>query len=711
MLSSSLKNNPQLDRWIKFNKDQTVTIFTGKVEIGQKLSSALSMIAAEELSLDFDRIIVNKVSTSEGPDEQYTVGSNSIEESGAAIRQVSARVKEILYDMASDYLSETISDISLKDGTFSSRLSNKTVTFWELMADNTFNSNLEKMPTLKSYKDYNIIGSANLSKGFQEIVCGKAVYVHDLELPNMLHARVIRPPTYKSRLVDYDFEKVKTNPGVIHIEHNGSFLAVAAEREEQAVKAAGLIKRKSKWSNVEKNISNENLLEQHQSNIKESYPVIDGLAQQNSFQPSKNNNENIIKANYLKPYHMHGSIGPSSAAALFDGSSYKVWTSSQGIYPLRDAISEVLEISKDLVNIEYVPGAGCYGHNGADDAALDAVLLARSIIGRPILLKWEREDEHSWEPYGSSMYIEMEGSLDNNGKVNYWGHNVYSDVHNARPKSLKGASNLLASWHLERPMVMPKKEPWLVFHGGIHRNADPIYSFSNKNIVKTLVRDLPLRVSALRSLGAFGNIFALESFVDELASTQKIDPLTFRLNHLEDNRAKEVLEEVALIANWGSSQKTPNYGRGISMARYKNMKCYAAVIVDLHVDDYGNIKLKQAYIAADSGQIIDKEGVKSQLEGGFIQAASWTLKEEVKYDESGITSKDWDTYPIIKFPEIPNIKTTLLDRPEQPFLGSGEATQGPTSAAIGNAIFDAIEVRLRTIPFTPENLRSAVSEL
>ena len=233
MLSSSLKNNPQLDRWIKFNKDQTVTIFTGKVEIGQKLSSALSMIAAEELSLDFDRIIVNKVSTSEGPDEQYTVGSNSIEESGAAIRQVSARVKEILYDMASDYLSETISDISLKDGTFSSRLSNKTVTFWELMADNTFNCNLEKMPTLKSYKDYKIIGSANLSKGFQEIVCGKAVYVHDLELPNMLHARVIRPPTYKSRLVDFDFEKVKTNPGVIHIEHNGSFLAVAAKEKNR----------------------------------------------------------------------------------------------------------------------------------------------------------------------------------------------------------------------------------------------------------------------------------------------------------------------------------------------------------------------------------------------------------------------------------------------------------------------------------------------
>ena len=711
MLSPSIKNNPQIDRWIKFNSNQTVTIYTGKVEIGQKLSSAFSIIAAEELSLDFDRIIVNKVSTDNGPDEQYTVGSNSIEESGAAIRQVSARVKEILFDKASEYLSESINNLSLKDGTFSSRLSNKTVTFWELMADRNFNCNLEKMPTLKSYKDYKIIGTANLSKGFQEIVCGKAVYIHDLDFPNMIYARVIRPPTYKSRLESFDFEKVKNIPGIVHVEHNGSFLAVAAEREEQAVKAATLIKRTSKWSSFKSNFSNNNLMKQHQSNNKESFPVIDGVALNKPLKSPKNKNKKIIKSNYMKPYQMHGSIGPSAAVAVYDGSLYKVWTSSQGIYPLRDAISEVLKISKDLISIEYVPGAGCYGHNGADDAALDAALLARSIVGRPILVKWEREDEHSWEPYCSSMYIEMEGSLDDEGKVNYWGHNVSSDVHNTRPNSLEGTSNLLASWHLKNPMVTPKKEPWLVFHGGIHRNADPIYSFSNKNVVKTLVRDLPLRVSALRSLGAYGNIFALESFIDELAKSKDIDPLIFRLNHLDDNRAKEVLELVAIIGEWGSHKKIPNHGRGISIARYKNMKCYAAVIVDLSVDDYGNIKLNKAFIAADSGQIIDKEGVKSQLEGGFIQSASWTLKEEVKYDETGIISKDWETYPIIKFPEIPNIKTTLIDRPEEPFLGSGEATQGPTAAAIGNAVYDAIGVRLRKIPFTPENLRSAVSEL
>ena len=445
---------------------------------------------------------------------------------------------------------------------------------------------------------------------------------------------------------------------------------------------------------------------------RQSLPVVGGVAKESPVQPFSppENSYKTLSATYQRPYHMHGSIGPSAAIALYDAQVLKVWTHSQGIFPLRLALADVLELAEDKIHLVHVPGAGCYGHNGADDVALDAALTARAVPGRPIMLKWERVDEHAGETFDSAMQLERRESRGNKGRVIFWNHETYSDTHMSRPSVHRENSRLLAAWHLQTPRPAPPVKPSLGYHTGIHRNADPIYDFSDRRVVKHLVRDLPLRVSALRSLGAYANVFAIESFMDELAHFRDMDPLEFRLAHLRDNRARAVLEAATSKANSGFSSADDGHGRGLAVARYKNSKCYVAVVIDLIVDDYGAIQLLRAVIAADAGQIVDPDGLRNQLEGGLIQSASWTLKEQVKFDEKGIVSRDWESYPILTFAEVPEIETVLIDHQDWPFLGSGEATQGPTAAAIGNAIFDSVGLRLRRIPFTQDRVRDAAAE-
>ncbi len=708
-IAPSLETNPELDGWLKFSSDGILTVFTGKVELGQKITTALALIAAEELYLDFNRVKIAAVNTEYSPEEQPTVGSNSIEESGEAIRQASAVARNILLNMASKKLNESIDRLEITDGNIRSILNNNITSYWDLIGDQKFNHKIEKLPILKSFKDYQVIGKSNFSKGFEKIISGKEEFIHDLEFPNMLHARVVRPPFYSARIVDLDLTKIKSMSDILHIEKDGSFLGVVSEKEEKVVKAISILKKNIKWSKMSKN-NKEDISELLDKNNVKSYQVLDGTAVNKEPESEfLNNDEDWIESTYIRPYHMHASIGPSAAAALLDKNRYFVWSHSQGIFLLRKALASVLEIDEKFVIVNHVPGAGCYGHNGADDAALDAALLARKLPGRHVLLKWEREDEHKWEPYGSAMLIKMKGCLDDEGKVKLWYHQTYSDVHSSRPKHKENFSNLLASWHLENPLKPLPKNAWLVFHGGIHRNADPIYDFAKKSIIKTPVHDLPLRVSALRTLGAYANVFAIESFMDELASINEIDPLDFRLKHLRDDRAIHLLKTLGKETDWYNQQMKDGCGRGMGFARYKNTKCYAAVIVELEVDDYGNINLQKAFIFADAGQIIDRNGLKSQLEGGFIQSASWTLKEEVKFEGEEVLSIDWESYPIIKFSEVPDIETILIDRPNELPLGAGEATQGPTAAAIANAVFNATGIRLKRIPFTSENLRTEAS--
>ena len=329
------------------------------------------------------------------------------------------------------------------------------------------------------------------------------------------------------------------------------------------------------------------------------------------------------------------------------------------------------------------------------------------------MLKWTRWDEHAWEPYGSAMAMQLGARLGADGEVIDWNYDVWSYAHSTRPAVGLETSGLLASWHLDQPFAPQQPRPMGGYHAGAHRNADPIYDFARKRVVRHAVADSPLRVSALRSLGAYANVFAIESFMDELAVAADIDPLEFRLRHLRDERARAVLLAAAEKADWASRDlsKAEGVGWGMALAQYKNLQCYCAIIVKLRVSrDSGAVQIERVIIAADAGQVVSPDGLSNQLEGGFVQAASWTLFEEVKFDAHGITSVDWESYPILSFKSAPKIETVIVNRPESPFLGAGEAAQNPTPAAIANAIYDAVGLRLRDIPFTPEKVKNQIAQ-
>lgn len=728
--SPSLERNPWLDQWLRIGRDGRVTVFTGKVELGQKNHAALAAIAAEELAVDIARIVMAPVDTRYSPDEQYTSGSGSMEESGVAIRHAAAQARGLLLTMAAEQLRAPFGQLLLADGEIrvagAGSGENRWTSYWELMGDKRFECRIAAEVLLKPAADYRLVGSQGPALGFDELVTGKTCFAQDLDLPGMVHGRVVRPPGYHAHLETVDTDKVAAMPGVLRVLRSGRFLAVIAEREYQAVKAAGRLARLARWRQYAA-LDDDDIYAQLRRKPRRSLPVLDGVPAAAAVADLQipEGAARTLRASYRRPYHMHASIGPSAAAAHWQEEKLTVWTHSQGIYPLRNGIAKVLGLDEHSIRVIHMPGPGCYGHNGADDAALDAALLARETPDRPLLLKWSREDEHRWEPYSSAMVVDTQASLDEKGRVLAWSHETFSDTHVARSRAgSDDASRLLAAWHLKTPWPAPRPQPNLKPHGGIHRNADPLYAFANKRIVKHLVSDLPLRVSATRSLGAYANVFALESFVDEIAYASGTDPLQFRLDNLRDPRARAVLEKAADAANWGgagapaparetsvlSRQAVISTGRGLAFAQYKNAKTYAAVVIDIELDDFGNIRLQRAFIAADAGQIVDPDGVRSQLEGGLLQAASWTLKEEVRFDQSGVTSCDWLSYPILGFDEIPEIETHLLNRPGLPYLGAGEATQGPTPAAIANAVFSACGIRLRTIPFTAGRLREAAAQ-
>ena len=701
-----MNKKPDLNTILRLDPEGTITLFPSKVEIGQGIYTALAQIAAEELDVAFQRIKISSADTDHLPTGSSTTGSNSIQSEGNRIRQGAVEARQILLYLAAKHLDTPIERLHITDGTIRDPEGTDQTTYWEL--NPSFEQPISDIGSPKSPKHYTIVGQSASQHNLISCVTGKPRFIHDLDLPNMLHGRIVHPPGYNAQLISLETDSVRNMPGVINIAHESNFIGVVAEREEQAVFAAEKLASLAQWeyrNTLPENIYNHLLSQPDQAFLIENGAPIDGPVPAIAPPP---NAKQTQKATYYKPYHMHASLGPSAAMAHLNNDQLHVISHSQGVHSLRGALAHVLDMPESLIRVQHMTGAGCYGHNGADDVALDAALLARTVPGRPVLLKWMRHDEHAWEPYGSCMVIKMQGSLDANHNVIDWNHDAYSHTHSGRPSGREGASNLLSAWHLSSPILPPTPRPGKGSHGGIHRNADPLYAFPQKRVVKHFVPNSPLRTSALRGLGATGNVFAIESFMDELAVAAKVDPVEFRLNHLSDKRARDVIQKAAEKTNWtqGSSGQNNGYGRGIGFAQYKNQKCYVAVIFDVYVNTTtGQIHLKRATIAADAGHVVNPDGLISQLEGGVIQAASWALKEEVTFDHHTITSRDWESYPIITFPEVPEVETTLINRPGSPSLGCGEATQGPTPAAIANAVFNATGIRLRQMPFTPKRLK------
>ncbi len=704
----SLGKSPDLDDWLSIDGQGRVRVRTGKVDIGQRISTALAMIAAEELDVDYDCIDIAGVETPASPDEAITSGSNSMQQSGNAVRLATATARRHLLTLAAAQLGVDLESLDVTDGLIQARDSNLSVSYAELIGDRPFGIAVDPGAETKSPDSYKIVGQARIARGMADLVTGTAQFVHDMAMPGMRHACVVRPPHSLARLRGLDASAVaRLEADGVKVVRDGSFLAVAGADEYAVLKAVARLQAAADWDGGE-GLDARDVFEALSENKRISLPVIEGTPAEAPVPPRPDSF--TLQARYERPYHMHGSIGPSAAMALYEDQRLTLWTHSQGIYVLRESMAGALDMDPGDIHIHHAPGAGCYGHNGADDAAFDAALIARAMPGIPVLLKWTREDEHAWEPYGSCMAMELCASLDDSGAVTAWSHETYSDTHLNRPRPGPGGmgpGRLLASRFRAEPQMPPVVPPNLARHAGLHRNQDPLYRFPNPRLVKNLVRGLPLRTSAMRTLGGYANVFAIESFMDELAEAAGADPLEFRLRHLTDKRARAVLE--AMAERLHATPLAEGHGLGIAVSQYTNSKTYAAVGIDLSVGDDAQIKLHRAVIAADAGQIVDPDSLAAQMEGGLLQAASWTLYEAVQFDRDGVTSRDWDSYPILRFDNVPAIEVILIDQPNEPFLGAGEASSGPAAGAIANAVRAATGLRLRRLPFTPQAVRRAAS--
>ncbi len=705
----SLAGHPGVAEWLSFDDNGQVVVRTGKVDIGQRVSAAVALVAAEELDVDPARVRVAARLTGDVPDEGYTSGSRSMEDSAQAVRLAAATVRRHLLGVAGERLSADPEALEIVDGLIRVPNTNRAISYWDLTGGREVSIPVDPDVAPKSPDAYRVFGRLHLAPILTGLAMGSTSFAHDMSMPGMLHARVVRPPHYHARL-DGLPDDIEQRLAGGHLVRDGSFLAVAHSDEWTAINLAERVAGAARWL-PERGLETRDIFELLVGNERTSLPVVDGKPVEAPVPPLDDPPDDAVatlQARFERPYQMHASMAPSAALAHLDGDLLTIWSHSQGPYPLRASVSEALDRDLDSVRVIHAPGAGCYGHNGADDAAFDAALVACALPGTPVLLKYTRADEHGWEPYGTAMVADLRASVNAEGRIVAWSHENYSDTHVSRPRpgpGGTGASRLFSSRLRANPLTPPPAVPALASHSGIHRNQDPLYDFSERRIVKHLVKDLPLRTSSLRGLGAFVNGLAIESFMDEMANAAGVDPVEFRLRHLSDQRAKAVIEAAAERMNaW---DKADGVGRGFGFAQYKNVSAYAAVAIELSVDDDARVRLRRAAIAGDAGDIVDRLGIVSQLEGGLLQAASLTLYEKVGYDAFGITTRDWESYPILGFDNVPEIETDLIERPGDPFLGVGEAVMGPTAGAIANAIYDAVGLRLRRVPFTQDEIRAA----
>jgi len=694
----SLERNPGLSRWLRVHRDGTISIYSGKVEIGQGILTALAQIAAEELEVALERIRMVPADTSVSPDEGVTSGSLSIEDSGAALRRACAQARALLLERAATRLNVPAGDLWVEDGAV--RAAGRSTSFWECADDALFDCEIDETATLRSPRDYQVVGKPAPRRDLPDKIAGRPRFIQDMAFPGMLYGRIVRPPHNFAGLVSLDDSKLKSMPGLAAIVRDGGFVGVLAEREDVAISAQRALRRTASWREVDPPPRDVHAwLIEHAAEHR--------VISQKESAEAKSRAAKVLEASYTKPYISHASIGPSCAIARIDDGKLMVWSHSQGIFNLRRDLAMAMAMREDAITVRHVEGAGCYGHNGADDAALDAALLARAAGGRPVQVQWMRDDEFAWAPCGPAMALSLRAALDSQGDIVDWQHELWSNGHSSRPGRADGPA-LVAAWHLARPHERPSAINMPLPAGAADRNAIPIYDFPNQRVVNHYVREMPVRTSALRSLGAYANVFAIESFMDELALAAEADGIAFRLRHLEDPRGRAVIDAAARRAGWSNWKPAEGRGHGIGFAKYKNLGAYCAAVAEVQIDH--EVRVNRLVLVVDVGLVINSDGVINQIEGGAIQSTSWTLKEQVKLDASGIASLDWEHYPILKFSEVPAVEVELIDRPDLPAVGAGEAAQGPTAAAIANAVAHALGLRVRDLPLTHERIAAAISQ-
>src|SRR5687767_5447592 len=673
-----LSDARRLSQRVHFERDGTVSIASGKVELGQGILTALAQIAAEELDVALEKIRIVPASTAHSPDEGVTSGSLSIQDGGKALRIACAELRALLLGRAGRHQRVPLEQLQVIAGKI--RGAGKSVSYWEL-AD--MEGEIPGDAAVKPASAYRVVGASVPRVDLPRKFSGQPSYVQDMVLAGMLHGRVVRPAHGFTKLLD-----APNLPGVVR---DGSFLGVVAEREEDAIAAAAKLRAKCKWEEAPR--VPEDIHAWLKKHVAER-----NIAKEKADAAAKARGVKRVQASYTKPYIAHASIGPSCALARWKGDKLEVWSHTQGIFGLRQDLAKILAMREEDIVVAHVEGAGCYGHNGADDVALDVALLARAANGKPVRLQWMREDEFAWEPYGAAMAFELEAALDDSGRIVSWRHEFWSNGHTHRPGRAK-LPTLTAAAHLAKPFeISPAVNPALPA-GGADRNCIPIYDFADLVVVNNYVREMPLRSSSLRSLGAFGNVFAIESFMDECAAAVGADPVEFRLQHLTDARGRAVVEKAAEA--FRGFRKIENRGRGFAFAKYKNLGAYCAVVAE--VEATHELRVTRLVAAVDVGLPVNPDGVANQIEGGCIQAASWTLKESYRPGVVG-----WEDYPIVKFSEAPRVEVLLIESGEKS-VGAGECTMGPVAAAIANALYDALGVRVRDLPLTPDRIAAAIN--
>jgi nicotinate dehydrogenase subunit B len=696
-LPVSLAANPMLSSWVRFREGQ-VMVSPGKVEIGQGIVTALAQIAADELDVDISRVRMIRASTAASPNEGVTSGSLSVQQSGRAIRHVCAEIRQIFLAFASERLGVEADALDIEDGTMTGP-GNITTSYWELAADVSLDRHATAGTVAKLAVQRRLAGNSVQRLDIPDKVFAHPRFIHDSALPGMLHGRVLRSESCAAKLIAIREDGARAVPDLVAIIRDGSFAGVVSESEDGAEAALLALRKAATWSASETLPDQDRLAEWLKAQPAEA-TVIDRKTT-----PQRAVGSRTLRRQYTRPYLAHASIAPSCAIAQWTGDQVRVWTHSQGVYLLRADLALVLRLPIEQIMVEHLEGAGCYGHNAADDVALDAVLLAKAADGRPVRVQWSRQDELSHAPFGAAMAIEIEADLDAEGEIVDWRHRIWSNGHAARPGRAAEPA-LLAATELATPFPRTiSTNPPQASGGGGDRNAIPLYDFPSWTIESHRLKTMPIRTSALRTLGAQGNVFAIECFLDEVAAGRGEDPVDFRLRHLPDPRAQAVIRAAARRANWKPDRQAGR-GHGFGFARYKNTGAYCAVVAE--IEGAEDINVKRLTIAVDVGEAINPDGVVNQIEGGAIQATSWVLKERVRFDRQRITSNSWTSYPILRFSEVPEVQVEIIARPELEPVGAGEAAHGPVTAAIANAVFDALGVRACDLPITRDSLIAAM---
>jgi len=686
----------EVDSFLAIDGKGMVTVYSGKVDLGTGLRTAMTQIVAEELDVPFEHVSVIEGDTALTPDQGVTYGSLGVQNGGVQIRQAAATARHAILAQASEKLGAPADKLTIDKGVIKAA-NGKSAGIGEVIGGKSFALKLDANAPIKPPEQRHVVGTPVRRLDIPAKVTGRFTYMQDFRLPDMLHGRVVRPPALGATLQSVDESSVATVPGIVKVVRQGNFLGVVAKTEWGAIKAMRQLK--ATWSDWQ-GLPEQAKLWESVRNTKvvkeESTSKAGDVEAALAGAPKK------LKATYDFAVHTHGSIGPSCAVAEFKDGALTCWSASQATHNLRKQLANMLAIAPEQVRCVYIDGSGCYGRNGHEDAAADAVLLAKA-VGKPVRVQWMREDEHGWDPKGPPTLIDLEGGLDGEGKPVAWRGTFMI------PQGAAGNVPLVAAALADLPHEMVDSP------GGIIQDSAIPYAMPNIQTNIHRLEHTPFRPSWIRSPGRMQNSFANESFLDEMAMAAGRDPLEFRRSLLTDARGLELLDRLEHLAKWqkrtGPAAQSGDIlrGTGISYIKYELVRTYVGVVAEVEIDrKSGVVKVPKFYVVHDCGQMINPDGVKAQIEGNVIQTVSRVLKEEIKFDRGAVTSTDWSSYPIITFPEVPEVVMDLIDRPAEKPWGAGEPTAALVPSAIGNAIFHATGARLRSVPFTPEKVKAAL---